>query len=196
MSDSFVTQKKTSTFAARMDTSGLYKIDFRDLTADEMTRTWILDDSFFSVLDEQDIKHGKLTATLRVKKKAGSYQLEIHAIGEVEIPCDRCLEPMSQPIDAEDTIEVRLSEAYDDDGDRILIPEDKPILDVSWNLYETIALAIPIFHTHNDGECPENISQYLITDDEPARDSSEDGMQEEKPIDTRWEALKALLPKS
>ena len=173
-----------------MDTSGRFKIDFRDLTGDEMTRTWMLDDSFFSDLDEQDIKHGKLTATLRVKKKAASFQLDIHAIGTIEIPCDRCLEPMTQPIDAEDSIEARLGDTLEDDGDRITIPEDHPVLDVSWNLYETIALAIPIFHTHPEGECPVDIGQYLATDDEPDQGDS-DGS--EPPTDARWDALKALL---
>ena len=175
-----------------MDTSGLYKIDFREIQSESETRKWTLDDSFFSILDETEITHGLLSATLRVKKKAAGYQLEIHATGSIEIQCDRCLEPMTQPIDAEDTIEVRFGETYDDDGERIILPEDKPVLDVSWNLYETIALAIPIFHTHPNGECPVDISQYLGTSDEPAHVPS-DG---ESPIDTRWDALKALLNKA
>lgn len=175
-----------------MDTSGLYKIDFREIQSESETRTWTLDDSFFSTLDETEITHGLLNATLRVKKKATGYQLEIHATGSIEIQCDRCLEPMTQPIDAEDTIEVRFGETYDDDGERIILPEDKPVLDVSWNLYETIALAIPIFHTHPNGECPVDISQYLGTGDEPAHVPG-DG---ESPIDTRWDALKALLNKA
>ena len=179
-----------------MDTSGLYKIDFREVQDEQLTRTWTLDDSFFSALDEQDITHGQLSATLRVKKKAAGYQFDIHATGTVEIPCDRCLEPMTQPIDAEDTIEVRLGEIFDDDGERIVLPEDNPVLDVSWNLYETIALAIPIFHAHPDGECPEDVSQYLTTDDEPVRDSSEGDTTQEAPTDTRWDALKALLHES
>ncbi len=176
-----------------MDTSGLYKIDFREVQDEQLIRTWTLDDSFFSALDEQDITHGELSATLRVKKKAAGYQLDIHATGTVEIPCDRCLEPMTQPIDAEDSIEVRLGDTFEDDGERIVLPEDNPVLDVSWNLYETIALAIPIFHAHPDGECLEDVSQYLIADDEPVGDSSEGDTTQETPTDTRWDALKALL---
>ncbi|MBR1755496.1 MAG: DUF177 domain-containing protein [Bacteroidaceae bacterium] len=179
-----------------MDTSGRFQLDIRDLDGDEMSRCWQLDDSFFSALDEEDIKHGELTATLRVKKKAASYQLDIHATGTIEIPCDRCLEPMTQPIEADDTIEVRLGDTFEDDGERITLPEDQPVLDVSWNLYETIALAIPTFHAHPDGECPEDVSQYLVSDDEPGRDDSEGGSSgTEEPTDSRWDALKALLDK-
>lgn len=178
-----------------MDTTGRFKIDFRDLTEGEITQSWNLDDSFFNALDEQEIKHGQLTATLRVKKKAAGFLLEIHANGIVEIPCDRCLAPMTQPIEAQDVIEVKLGEDFDDDGDRIILPEDAPILDVAWNLYETIALAIPIFHTHPEGECAEDISQYLVGDDEPESDDSDGNASDSHPTDTRWDALRVLLNK-
>lgn len=175
-----------------MDTSGRFKIDFRDLTGDEMTRTWTLDDSFFDTLDEQDIKHGQLTATLRVKKKAEGFQLDIRATGTVEIPCDRCLEPMTQPINAEDSIKVCYGDTLEDDGERITVPEDRPVLDVSWNIYETIALATPIVHTHPAGQCAEEFSQYLVTDDEPADAPSEGASNDDAPTDARWDALKKL----
>ncbi len=174
-----------------MNAQELFQVDFRELTAGELTRTWHLDDSFFCALDEQEIEHGELTATLRVKKKAAGYQLNIHATGTVEIPCDRCLAPMTQPIDAEDEIEVRLGETLEDDGDRITLPEDRPVLNVAWNLYETIALAIPIAHVHPDGECAEDVSQYLVADDEPVQYSSE-GEAPQQPTDSRWDALKGL----
>ncbi|MBR4534092.1 MAG: DUF177 domain-containing protein [Bacteroidaceae bacterium] len=177
-----------------MDTKELFKVDFRDLDEGELTRTWELDDTFFGALDEQEIEHGRLTATLRVIKKAAGFRLVIHAIGNVEIPCDRCLGPMSQPIEAEDEIEVRLGETFEDDGDCITLPQDRPVLDVAWNLYETIALAIPIFHTHPDGECLMDVSQYLVADDEPVGGESE-GDATEQPTDSRWEALRALLDK-
>lgn len=175
-----------------MDTSGHFEIDFRGLQGEVETRTWQINDSFFSALDQQEIKHGELTATLRVYKKAAGFRLEICAKGFIEIPCDRCLEPMTQPIDAEDCIDVRLGDTLDDDGECITLPEDHPVLDVRWNLYETIALAIPIFHAHPEGDCDEMVSQYLVATDEPVRDNSE-GTAEEPATDSRWDALKALL---
>ena len=191
---SFAIQNKSSNFAARMDMPGHYEIDFGGITADGMDLTWDLDDSFFSALDQQEISHGKLAATLRVKKKAAAYVLDIHVCGNVEIQCDRCLEPMSQPIDAHESIEVRLGDTFDDDGERILLPEDKPVLDVAWNLYETIALAIPVFHVHPEGLCSQDLSQYIVATDEPASPDSEDDVQ--RPTDSRWDALKGLLDNS
>lgn len=193
MPQSFAIPTKTPTFAARMDTQGRFKIDFRDLIEGEMTRSWNLDDSFFSALDEQEIKHGRLTATLRVKKKAAGFLLEIHAKGNIEIPCDRCLAPMTQPIEAQDEIEVKLGDDFDDDGERIILPMDAPVLDVAWNLYETIALAIPVFHAHPEGECEEDISQYLVRDDEPESGDSDGTASASRSTDNRWDVLRKLL---
>ncbi|MCR5180596.1 MAG: DUF177 domain-containing protein [Bacteroidaceae bacterium] len=177
-----------------MDTQGRYIVDFRNMPDSEQTLFWDLDDTFFSALDEEEIQHGELRATLRVKKKAAGFQLTIQVTGTVEIPCNRCLEPMTQPIEAEDNIEIRLGKAYEDDGDRITLPEDKPVLDVAWSLYETIALAIPISHVHPDGACSEEVYHYLVQEDEPDPDDGNDpdGNPNDSPIDSRWDALRGL----
>lgn len=167
-----------------MDTIGRFKILLTDLPDDGATFEWHLDDSFFSGLDEQEIQQGDLDATLRVNRKSGAYELNISVQGEVQIPCDRCLEPMAQPIAAETTLKVQLGEAYSDDGELIIVPEESGELDVAWNLYETIALAIPIYHAHPDGGCNDEVNQLFSTDESDV-----------KPTDTRWDALKSLLNK-
>ncbi len=168
-----------------MDTLSRYKIQLTDLPDDGATFDWHLDDTFFSALDEQDITHGSLDATLRVNRKSGAYQLYLRVKGEVSIPCDRCLEAMTQPIDAEDTINVRLGDSYDDDGETITVAEAEAEVNVAWNIYETIALAIPIYHVHPDGQCPEEINSFF----------AEDNTESPKPTDERWEALRSLLSK-
>ncbi|MBP5772412.1 MAG: DUF177 domain-containing protein [Bacteroidaceae bacterium] len=172
-----------------MDTSSRFKIDFRDIPTDGDVRSWHLDDQFFGALDEQEIEHGNLDATLHVNKIAGAFELICEVKGEVEIPCDRCLELMTQDIEASDTLHVRIGNTREDDGDVITIPDDDPTLDVAWNLYETIALAIPISHVHPNGKCAADMTDILshhssqaVTDDE-----------EPSPSDSRWEALRSLL---
>lgn len=164
-----------------MDISGRFKIKLTDLPDDGSTFDWHLDDTFFDALDEQEIKHGSLDVTLRVNRKSGSYELFFHVKGNISIACGRCLEPMAQPIDTEATILVRLGNQYDDDGEVITVPNTDGEVDVAWNLYEIIALAIPIYHVHPDGECTEEINRLFA--DEHA----------DRTTDTRWDALKALL---
>ena len=182
MSQSLATQKKTPTFAARMDTSSRFKINLDEVPAEGLERSWHLDDTFFGELDEQEIEHGSLDAALRVKKASGAYEFHFEVKGHITVPCDRCLEPMQQPIEAQDTIKVKLGQTLEDDGEQITVPADQPEWDVAWNLYETIALAIPISHTHPDGQCTGDIAR-LLAQDEP----------EQPQTDSRWDALKGLL---
>lgn len=172
-----------------MDTSSRFKIDFRDISADGEAVSWHLDDSFFSELDEQEIEQGSIDATLRVNKTVGGFTLNFDAKGLVWIPCDRCLESMQQDIDAHDTIKVRMGETREDDGDIITIPNDDPTLDVTWKLFETIALAIPISHVHPEGECAQQMETLLNR--HCAGKSTE--TDETPHTDQRWEALRSLM---
>ncbi len=165
-----------------MDTLGRFKISLTELSEENNTFSWHLDDDFFSDLDEQEIEHGSLDATLRVNRKSGAYELLFSVKGNINIPCDRCLEPMTQPIDTEAAIEVRLGNHYEDDGEVITVPETEPEVNVAWNIYEIIALAIPTYHVHPDGGCNEEINRLFGSDKEDFT-----------PTDSRWDALKSLL---
>ncbi|MBO4802890.1 MAG: DUF177 domain-containing protein [Bacteroidaceae bacterium] len=165
-----------------MDTSSRFIINLDKVPAEGLNRSWHLDEAFFSALDEQEIERGKLDATLRVTKASGAYEFHFQVEGYVEVPCDRCLEPMQQPIIAEDTIKVVLGSTLEDDGDQITVPADKPEVDVAWNLYETIALAIPSFHAHENGNCNTEMTGWL-NELEPVRPQN----------DSRWDTLRDLL---
>jgi len=191
--ESLAATEKTTTFAARMDTSSPFKIILRDLPDDGESRQWHLDDSFFKALDQQVIEHGDLDATLRVKQASGAFELTFCVKGDIQIPCDRCLELMTQPIDTEATLKARLGDHFEDDGDVITVPTDDAEFDVRWNLYEIIALAIPIHHVHTDGQCPTDIENYLTDDDSVDDDAKETATSTNRPTDSRWDALKALL---
>ncbi len=167
-----------------MDTTSRFEICLNGLPAEGITRHWALDDSFFSALDEQEIEHGNLDATLRVEQKSGTFVFTFDVQGTIQATCDRCLAPMSVPIETQQTLEVKLGETFEDDGELITIPADHPTLDVAWNLYEVIALAIPIYHAHPEGECESTMDDLL-------RQHNAETAQH----DTRWDALKGLFDK-
>ena len=144
-----------------METLSRFEIDLnRGADAAEELR-WHLDDGFFGALDAELIEHGDLDATLRVHRAPGAFQLEFAVTGEVGIPCDRCLETMRQPIDSVQTLRVNLGSEHSDDGDVITVPADAPTLNVAWNLYEVIALAVPIHHVHPEGQCSSDMAELL-----------------------------------
>lgn len=91
--------------------------------------------------------------SLSIRKTIGFFELLFHSEGIVIVPCDRCLDDMEQPIVAENRLTVKLGAEYREDDDLVTVDENEGILDLSWFIYEFIALAIPIQHVHEPGKC-------------------------------------------
>ena len=155
-----------------------YKVDLKGMTSDTVSYRWQADNDFFSAVQGPEIKRGLLDVALRVKRTSDAYELEFQLQGEVEVTCDRCLEPMSQPIDALCTLRVTMGDDFADDGDVVTIPEREGIINVAWNIYEFAALQIPLRHVHPDGECKSTAPLQLPQGGEP---------------DPRWDELKRLV---
>ena len=155
-----------------------YKVDLKGMTSDTVSYHWQADNDFFSAVQGPEIKHGSLDVALRVKRTSGAYELEFRLKGEVEVTCDRCLEPMSQPIDAQSTLKVVMGDDYADDGETVTVPEREGTINVAWNIYEFAALQIPLRHVHEEGECKA-----------PSLNPS----PEEEGSDPRWEGLRNLI---
>ena len=151
-----------------------YKVDLKGMTSDTVSYRWQADNDFFSAVQGLEIKAGSLDGALRVKRTSDAYELEFQLDGDVEVTCDRCLEPMLQPVEAQCTLHVKMGEEYADDGDVVTIPEREGIINVAWNIYEFAALQIPLRHVHPD--CPSLASQ-----------------EEERESDPRWAELKKLV---
>jgi len=151
-----------------------------------------LDEQFFSSLDDAQIQSGSLHVSGSIRKATGFYELLLHTVGTVCVPCDRCLDMMDQPIEADLRLTVKLGSEDSDEDDVIIVDEDEAILDTSWLIYESIALAVPIQHVHQPGDCNVAMSEKL-QELSAARSSDADA---QKPIDPRWEALLKLKVKS
>ena len=151
-----------------------YKVDLKSMSSDTVSYRWQADNDFFSAVQGSEIKQGMLDVALRVKRTSDAYELEFQLQGEVEVTCDRCLESMSQPIDALCTLRVVMGDDFVDDGDVVVIPEREGVINVAWNIYEFAALQIPLRHVHPDCEALSESS-------------------EEERVDPRWAELKKLI---
>lgn len=179
-----------SNFARQMEKLDAYKVDLKGLPDEVVTRSWVADDDFFAAVQGSEIQHGNVAVQMQLHALTGTFELNLQFQGEVEVLCDRCLEPMMQPVKGEAVIKVRLGEAYEDDGDMIVVPEVSGILELSWLVYEQIALRIPLSHVHSDGECDEAMQNVLMQHKTP---ETEDTEEAESATDPRWEALKKLI---
>ena len=169
-----------------------FKIDLKNQKDEVRTLDFDLDNLFFAALDGSEVKQGALHVSVSIRKTIGFYELLFHTEGTVTVTCDRCLDDMSQPIEADNRLVVKLGAAYSEEDDVITVSEDEGILDVSWLIYEFIVLAIPIKHVHAPGKCNPAMSQVL---QELSADRSSDEVSDQL-IDPRWSALFKLKVKS
>jgi uncharacterized metal-binding protein YceD (DUF177 family) len=129
-----------------------------------------------------------------IRKAVGFFELLFDISGTVRIPCDRCLDDMDQPVETQLRLVAKLvaSELVagsPDEDDIVMVDERDGVLDLSWFIYESIALAVPIQHVHQPGDCNDAMMRVL-SEHSAARSSDADAKQE---IDPRWEKLKGLL---
>ena len=168
-----------------------FKIDLTALTAEETPLDYELGDEFFAALDDAQVKSGSLHVSGSIRKASGFYELTLHTTGTVRVTCDRCLDLMDLPIEASLTATVKMAgaaEATTDDDEVIIVDERDGLLDTAWPIYESIALAVPIQHVHQPGDCNVLMSEKLAKLS-AARSSDADAQQA---IDPRWQALAKL----
>ena len=165
-----------------------FKIDLKGLKDETTALDFTLDNGFFEALDQQDVQGGSLHVSVSIRKVSGFFEFTLHSSGTIDILCDRCLDLMAQPIEADSHLIVRLGSTYSEEDDIIVVPEDEGILDTSWIIYEFVALVIPIRHVHAPGKCNPAMTKAL---EELSADRSSDE-ESDQPIDPRWEKLKNL----
>jgi len=171
--------------------SGIFTIPFKGLKVGRYSFSFKIDNEFFEVFEESEIKEGNLSANVEMDKREPHLDLLIKISGTVPINCDRCLEVFSYPISCENRLIVKFGEDIsNDDADAIFLSADEQELDLRQHLYDFIHLALPIRRVHQPDEngkvgCnPEMIKKLkeLLIDKDKQNN-----------IDPRWGELKKLI---
>lgn len=181
-------------FAARsvvMSNLEQFKIDLKKLNGGDGTFEFDLDDAYFEAIDAPVVRRGRLHTSLSIHYIKGCYELDFRTTGSVVLPCDLCLDDMNQELATGDHLIVKFGECNSEDDDLVILGEDEGILDVSWYIYESIELSIPLKHVHAPGKC--NPAMMKILKEHSAARSG-DG-DDETSVDSRWEALSKLKNK-
>lgn len=144
------------------------RIDLKEINRKDYPQTLTLDDSFFASLDQDEILGGCAEVKLDAREKAGGIcQLKYAVSGTVRVLCDRCLDEMEISVEAADEVELCCGDpgcgsAWDaGDGDAKVVPAGERYYDPSWDIYETIALSLPIQRVHGEGQCNESMVEQL-----------------------------------
>jgi len=182
-----VPSKKESYFVSQKND---YILNFNDLPDGKHNFEYKLNNDFFEQFDEIEINKGKFDVKIVAEKQQSNINLTLDIKGKAFIPCNRCLDEMTLPIDTQEKILVKIGDIADDNAD-ILTLEEKEDLNITWLLYEFIETAVPMQHSHKEGECNEEMmrqfNRYIVTEEV---DSSKENKKNQ--TDPRWDALKNI----
>ncbi|MDE6561048.1 MAG: DUF177 domain-containing protein [Muribaculaceae bacterium] len=120
-----------------------------------------VDSDFFAARGNDDVKEADVTAYVDIDVRHGAYKIGITCQGWIDIPCDRCLDPMRLDVDDDYDVTVRYGEDYDESDDTITIPESEVNFDLSPLIADTILLSIPLRHVHPEGECNPEMKEIM-----------------------------------
>ncbi len=179
---------------------GIYKVDLKGMTDRQVFYEWVVDNSFFAIIDGEEFQKGKVTVQLEVTKNIDLFVFQFVLKGHVSVPCDRCLDDMQVDIDTNGTMKVRFGADFADDGDILIIPESEGGVNIAWYIYEFIALAIPLKHIHAPNKCNRDMVSKLKrhSADEGSDEEAGEGMfdndsDKQIEMDPRWNELKSLI---
>lgn len=143
---------------------------------------------FFSALDEAEISAGEIEVEIDVNTTdRTNFELNVTTRGYAEVACDVCLAPMKQPVEAASRLVAVLGEGESSDDDLVIVPKSSGELNLSWFVYEQVALAIPLRHVHEEGQCAPEMLKAL-----EALKPNHGGDSDATATDPRWDALKNL----
>ncbi len=169
-----------------------FHIDLKTLGEGAKSFTYKINGDYFKAINASEVQRGELEVNLTIYRVDDVFELLFHIHGVVCIPCDICLDDMNQPIDTTSKLVAKFGEGLSSDDGLVIIKDDEGILDISWYIYESIVLNIPIRHVHAPGKC--NLAMIERLNRLSATRSSDGNIG--KKIDPRWATLKKLKTKN
>jgi uncharacterized metal-binding protein YceD (DUF177 family) len=188
-----------------MDT---YKIDLLSSGLGGKTFEYEIGDDFFADIDGL-IQRGNIHSTVVCRSAGEVFKFQIHSVGTIIVPCDRCLADFELRIETTNDLNVKLGDEYADEGECVIVPEANGYLDLAQFIYEFIALSMPMTCCHEPGKCDDTMMRELSKhqstrsgdEGDECEDSENGGVQTStgedsvEPVDSRWAALKQLKNK-
>jgi len=176
-----------------------YNIEFKGLKDGNHTFEYVIDHSFFSLIEGTLYDNGKVLVVVDLKKSPQMLVFSYTLKGTIDTICDNCLEPMDQPVDFAYRTFVKFGPEYEEleDDDIVIIPHEEHEYNIASTIYDLIVTSQPIRHLHplnEEGEATCNpdmidqLSNYLVSEQETGVED-----HSEKQVDPRWSELKKLL---
>jgi len=128
-------------------------IPFRGLKPGIHTYDLQIDRKFFEHFEKSEISEGELNIHIDLEKDDRMLIFLFTIDGEVSLPCDRCADPVTIPINGKERLIVKFGEEFSELDEEVqIIPESETQIDVSPFLYEYIHLLLPMKRVHEEDD--------------------------------------------
>ncbi len=167
-----------------------FEVEIFQLKIGKHLYDFVVDDSFFQVLESSLVDRGHLLAHVAIEKNNDFFKINFLIKGNVKLICDRSLDEFEHYIHTEKELIVRYGEANEEVGDEIeTITYDTLHLDLSRYIYEYIGLEIPYkkLHPRFREQASADDQDPLVYQTETYKNSDIEG-----DIDPRWKVLLKL----
>jgi uncharacterized metal-binding protein YceD (DUF177 family) len=165
---------------------GIFDIDIYKLADGEHSFEFSFDSSFFDLFEDSIVKKGNGRINVMLEKAPTMLSLTFLLKGEVELICDRSLDPFMFPIDKENLVRLKFGDHQEEfSEDLFLISTNTQKIDIGQFVYEFITLAIPMKKLHPRYKDDTETDEMVFYSADDADESSND-------IDPRWNELKKL----
>ena len=153
-------------------------------------------EEFFGTYGNSGISDADVAVQVAVEKANGFIGVDCSISGTVTLPCDRCLEPLTLPVDAFAQLSVKFGPEPAEaplpmEGEReiLYLSDADTDLDLSQTVYDYTLLSLPMQKVHAEGECNPETLKYLCRE-EAAVEAPEVEMN------SPFAALKAMMENS
>ena len=124
-------------------------IPLNDWAAGERKFHALADLEFFQQFDNSEILDADVNVEIRVVKDGrNKVEADLHLKGMVTVPCDRCLDPVQIPVEANPS-ETLAPSAVEVDWD------------LSQAVYDFVCLSLPLQRLHPEGQCDPDTVRFL-----------------------------------
>ena len=168
-----------------------FLIPFASLPVGEHYFDYEIRDSFFAAYEHPLLNKAQINVHVVFHKTGHSMNLNFHITGSIRLQCGRCLEDFDMPVDAKETLLIRLipgevEESLDENV--VNISDREHAIDLSQHLYDYLSLQVPLNPVHADDkngkpECDPKVLKLL--DKIALKEKSKEN-------DPRWDALRNI----
>ena len=140
-----------------------FRVPFTGLEPGKYDFEFTLGEKFFEAFDYSEISKGNIAVLVELEKQSSMMLFHFDLSGTVQVSCDRCGDPLEQPIHFTEQLIVKFGdETRDDNPDILVLGPSEHEVDLTHYFYEYAHLALPARHVHPDiASCNQDVIAEL-----------------------------------